>query len=106
MPQFGLHLASFHLADEDAVDTQVFERTIALSEALEAAGTFGTLWLTDHVQNLGPEGPTAPMLEPYVLLAALAGRTHRLRLGVLATSVTYRSPALLAKMRSDERRVG
>jgi alkanesulfonate monooxygenase SsuD/methylene tetrahydromethanopterin reductase-like flavin-dependent oxidoreductase (luciferase family) len=38
------------------------------------------------------------MLEPYTLLGAVAGRTEALRLGVLATSVTYRSPALLAKM--------
>jgi alkanesulfonate monooxygenase SsuD/methylene tetrahydromethanopterin reductase-like flavin-dependent oxidoreductase (luciferase family) len=38
------------------------------------------------------------MLEPYTLLAAVAGRTRTLQLGVLATSVTYRSPALVAKM--------
>src|SRR5690242_14316783 len=96
MPRFSLHLTSFR---ESVDDTQtVFERVWALADRLDRSGTFDTLWLTDHVHNLGPEGPMAPVLEPYTLLAALASRTRHLRLGVLATSVTYRPPALLAKM--------
>jgi F420-dependent oxidoreductase-like protein len=96
MPRFGLHLTSFR--DPAAGDERIFERVLALSETLERDATFGTLWLADHVHNLGPDGPGAPMLEPYTLLAAVAGRTQALRLGVLATSVTYRPPALLAQM--------
>jgi F420-dependent oxidoreductase-like protein len=96
MPRFGLHLTSFR--EPVAGDEQIFERVLALAEHLERTATFETLWLADHVHNLGPDGPAAPMLEAYTLLAAVAGRTRSLRLGVLATSVTYRPPALLAKM--------
>ena len=96
MPRCGLHLTSFrHPGHEDG---RLFERTVDLTEALERSATFETLWLADHMHDLGPGGATAPMPESYVLLAALAARTRRLRLGVLATSVTYRPPALLAKM--------
>jgi F420-dependent oxidoreductase-like protein len=96
VPRFGLHLTSF--GDPVEGDERIFERVLELTATIERGATFETLWLTDHVHNLGPDGPSAPMLEPYTLLAAVAGRTHALLLGVLATSVTYRSPALLAKM--------
>jgi F420-dependent oxidoreductase-like protein len=38
-----------------------------------------------------------PMLEGYTALGFIAGRTERLRLRLLVTGVTYRSPGLLAK---------
>jgi F420-dependent oxidoreductase-like protein len=38
------------------------------------------------------------MLESYTLLGALGARTNRMRLGTLVTGVTYRNPALLAKI--------
>lgn len=41
---------------------------------------------------------TAPWLEAWTSLAALAEATSRIRLGVLVSSVGYRHPAVLAKM--------
>src|SRR6185295_5605088 len=41
--------------------------------------------------------PTGPYFEAWTLLAALAARTERIRLGVLVSSNTFRHPALLAK---------
>ncbi len=38
------------------------------------------------------------MLEAYAALAGIAARTTRVRLGALVTGVTYRNPALLAKI--------
>jgi hypothetical protein len=53
----------------------------------------------DHFHQLGGFMPrTEPMPEAYVLLGALAARTSSVRLGALVTGVTYRNPALLAKM--------
>jgi alkanesulfonate monooxygenase SsuD/methylene tetrahydromethanopterin reductase-like flavin-dependent oxidoreductase (luciferase family) len=96
MTSYGLHLTDFH---SPAFEGQRLLRGITdVAHAMENSAGFSSLWLTDHVQSLGPDGPTSPMPESYVVLGALAAATSRLRLGVLATSVLYRSPALLAKM--------
>ena len=53
----------------------------------------------DHFYQLPAlGGPTQPMLESYTLLGGLAARTSRIRLGTMVTGVTYRNPALLAKI--------
>ena len=96
MTTFGLHLTNFH--DPTLTGANLLHGLSDITAAMEASGGLDALWLTDHLQYLGPEGPTAPMPESYVVLAALATRTSTLQLGVLATSVLYRSPALLAKM--------
>jgi alkanesulfonate monooxygenase SsuD/methylene tetrahydromethanopterin reductase-like flavin-dependent oxidoreductase (luciferase family) len=54
-------------------------------------------WLWDHMVPLRGD-PRADALEAWTLLAALAGQTTRLRLGVIVTSNRLRPPALLAKM--------
>jgi len=54
-------------------------------------------WLWDHLLPLfGPKD--GPAFEGWTLLAALAARTRRLRLGLLVSSNRVRSPALLAKI--------
>jgi alkanesulfonate monooxygenase SsuD/methylene tetrahydromethanopterin reductase-like flavin-dependent oxidoreductase (luciferase family) len=96
MPTFGLHLTDF--AGPEFAGDRLLDAVTDLTTALEQAPAFTTLWLTDHVQFLGPAGPYAPMPEAYSLLNAVAARTSRLQLGVLATSVLYRPPPLLAKL--------
>jgi alkanesulfonate monooxygenase SsuD/methylene tetrahydromethanopterin reductase-like flavin-dependent oxidoreductase (luciferase family) len=57
---------------------------------------FDHAWLVDHLVDT--DGPADhPCLEAWTLLAALAARTRRIRLGVLVTSNTFRHPALLLK---------
>lgn len=95
MATFGLHLTTYPEAGSGgSLPAQLRE----LGAALEATGVFGTLWLTDHMQHLGPGGPTLAMPESHLVLAAVAAMTTELHLGMLATSVLYRRPALLAKM--------
>jgi alkanesulfonate monooxygenase SsuD/methylene tetrahydromethanopterin reductase-like flavin-dependent oxidoreductase (luciferase family) len=66
-------------------------------EDADTTDAFQTAWLWDHLVPL--RGPvTGPALEGWTLLAALAARTRRLRLGILVTSNRLRSPAMLAKM--------
>jgi F420-dependent oxidoreductase-like protein len=53
----------------------------------------------DHfyqIRGIGPE--TDPMMEAYTTLSALATQTSTAKLGTLVTGVTYRNPAMLAKM--------
>ena len=53
----------------------------------------------DHFYQLPMLGPPEhEMFEAYTLLGALAARTKTVKLGTLVTGVTYRNPAILAKI--------
>lgn len=56
---------------------------------------FDGVWGFDHFVPMYGEGP-GNCFEGMTALAALAGRTTRIRLGLLVTGVTYRHPAVLA----------
>ncbi|HET8522341.1 MAG TPA: TIGR03560 family F420-dependent LLM class oxidoreductase [Thermomicrobiales bacterium] len=69
-----------------------------MAQAAEENG-FESIVVQDHVwQSSYMGGFEGPMLECYSTLAYLAARTTRCRLFALATAVSYREPAMLAKM--------
>jgi len=93
---FGFHMPNYTFPG--IPDDLLFDHLVKQAQAAEAAG-FDLVTVMDHfyqIRGVGPE--TAPMLEAYTALGAIAARTTRVKLGTLVTGVTYRNPALLAKM--------
>ncbi|HXN04686.1 MAG TPA: LLM class F420-dependent oxidoreductase [Candidatus Acidoferrum sp.] len=77
---------------------QLFDHVGELARSAESAG-FELVTVMDHFYQITPIGPEEqPMLEGYTTLAALARETSKVKLATLVTGVTYRNPALVAKM--------
>src|SRR2546430_830160 len=96
MPFFGYHMPSFTFPGVSP--EQLFDHVGGLARSAESAG-FELVTVMDHfyqITGIGKE--EEPMLEGYTTLGALARETSRVRLATLVTGVTYRNPALVAKM--------
>src|SRR3954452_12862657 len=94
--QLDLHLPNFNYPDvgPDAL----FERLIEIARAAEDSG-FSSISLMDHLHQIGPVGPPENyMFDGNTMLAAIAARTSKINLGLLVGGVTYRNPALVAKI--------
>lgn len=95
MIRCGLSLPNFSypgVAPEDLFDT-----VTAIVRTAEGSG-FDTVMVMDHFNQLPPSPPEGEMFEAYTLLGALAAQTTSVTLGTLVTGVTYRNPAVLAKV--------
>ena len=83
--RFGLDVAQQRMPWDELV------RRVQLAEDLGFDGAWGF----DHFQPMYGEGP-GEVFEGMTTLAALAGVTSRIRLGLLVTGVTYRHPSVFA----------
>ena len=83
--RFGLDVAQQRMPWDELV------RRVQLAEELGFDGAWGF----DHFQPMYGEGP-GETFEGMTTLAALAGVTSQIRLGLLVTGVTYRHPSVLA----------
>jgi probable F420-dependent oxidoreductase len=90
------HFGSF--ARED-----VTSRIVAAAEAAEALG-YSTVWVIDHIifpakiEGGYAFNPLDPVLEPMAVLAALAMKTTRVKLGTAVLILPYRHPIYTAKV--------
>jgi len=94
--RLGLQIPSFTFPG--VADAGLFETIAGIATTAETHG-FDSVWVMDHLYQIGVVGPKEdPMLEGYTLLAGIAARTRTAALGTMVTGVTYRNPALLAKI--------
>src|SRR5579872_5321231 len=79
--------------------TRPYDEILELVTHCEATGWDG-VYFADHFMPHGPgDAPTdGDTLECWSVIAALAATVPRLRISPLVTSVTYRHPAVLAKI--------
>jgi F420-dependent oxidoreductase-like protein len=73
-----------------------WERWFRIAERVESLG-LDSLWRSDHYVSLMGH-PERPALECWTSLTALAQRSRRIGFGPLVSPVTFRHPALLARM--------
>ena len=93
--RLGLQIPQFTYPG--VADDQLFERIAELATTAESVG-YDSVYVMDHFYQLPLLGqPQEPMFEAYGLLAALAARTTKVRLGCMVGGMTYRNPAFLAK---------
>jgi F420-dependent oxidoreductase-like protein len=91
-----LHLPNFNYPDTGP--EAVFERLVEIATTAEESG-FSSISVMDHLHQIPVIGPeTNWMFEGNTMLAALAARTSKVTLGLLVGGVTYRNPALHAKI--------
>ncbi|MEA2133189.1 MAG: hypothetical protein QOC68_1098 [Solirubrobacteraceae bacterium] len=91
-----LHITNFNYPGTPA--DRLFDLVTDIATTAEDSG-FSSVSVMDHLHQIPPMGPPENwMLEGNLTLAALAARTKRISLGLLVGGVTYRNPALHAKM--------
>src|SRR3954468_23587061 len=92
----SLHLPNFNYPGTSP--DRLFEAIAGIAQAAEGSG-FSSVTVMDHLHQIPPVGPrTNFMLEGNTILAGIAARTSKVTVGLLVGGVTYRNPALLAKI--------
>lgn len=77
---------------EEGLDWERWRQTYRTAERLG----FESLWLSDHLAS--PWAHDRYGLEPWIALSVAAAETQRLRLGPLVSPITFRAPAIVARM--------
>ncbi len=91
-----LHVPNFNYPGVE--NEQLFDKIIEIAQTLESSG-WSSISVMDHLHQIEMVGPPENnMLEGSTLLAAIAARTETLTMGLLVGSITYRNPALAAKI--------
>ena len=92
----GLQIPNFNFPGVSEAD--LFERLSDIATTAESSG-FDTVLVMDHLHQIRGVGPPENwMLEGNTVLPALAARTSSINLSLLVAAVTYRNPALHAKI--------
>jgi F420-dependent oxidoreductase-like protein len=94
--RLGLQIPNFNFPGVS--EEQLFEKLADIATTAESSG-FDTVLVMDHLHQIRGVGPPENwMLEGNTILPALAARTSTVNLSLLVGAVTYRNPALHAKI--------
>ena len=94
--RLGLQIPNFNFPGVG--EAELFDRLSEIAVTAESSG-FDTVLVMDHLHQIRGVGPPENwMLEGNAILPALAARTERVNLSLLVGAVTYRNPALHAKI--------
>jgi F420-dependent oxidoreductase-like protein len=94
--ELDLHVPNFNWPDTPP--EAFFDKLVDIATTAERSG-FSSISMMDHLHQIPPVGPPENwMMEGNTILAALAARTSSIHLGLLVGGVTYRNPALVAKL--------
>jgi F420-dependent oxidoreductase-like protein len=94
--RLGLQIPNFNFPEVG--EGELFERLADIASTAESSG-FDTVLVMDHLHQIRGVGPPENwMLEGNTILPALAARTSTINLSLLVGAVTYRNPALHAKI--------
>jgi F420-dependent oxidoreductase-like protein len=92
----GLQIPNFNLPGVEPAG--LLDRLTEIGQTAERSG-FDSLYVMDHLHQIRGVGPEENwMLEGPTTLGALAARTTTAHLGLMVGGVTYRNPALMAKI--------
>jgi F420-dependent oxidoreductase-like protein len=92
----GLQIPNFNLPGVEPAG--LLDALTQIGRTAESSG-FDSLYVMDHLHQIPGVGPEENwMLEGNTTLAALAARTETAQLGLMVGGVTYRNPALMAKI--------
>jgi F420-dependent oxidoreductase-like protein len=89
------HMAPLSFGIKTAPQHTTYEAMLAVWQAADAQPAFEHAWLFDHFAPIQGD-LDGPCFEGWTMLAALAARTSRIRVGLMVTGNTYRHPAVLA----------
>lgn len=90
MPGVGMHFSVW------PINEQPFTDVLAVARHAEATGWDG-VWVADHLMP-GTPPYDRPVLECWTTVASLLALVPRVRVGTLVTPITFRHPAVIAKM--------
>jgi probable F420-dependent oxidoreductase len=97
--RIGLALPHYDFSFPDG-EPVTWERILAAAQRAESFG-FDSAWVSDHffldTARYGGTDDLAGSMEPFTVIAALAARTERVRLGTLVAGAPFRHPAHVAK---------
>lgn len=83
------------------IDLHINQSLAPVDEIIACAVTadrdiYDSVWVLDHLATLRPHDADGDMVDPHVLLGAIAARTSRVNLGVLVNNMGFRNPAAVA----------